>query len=171
MLDGVTRRIGLAVGKGPPFVYLPSWVPTASMYENMNPENKVIFLTCVPNADLIDTLIVVIKQTGCYQVGIERLELLQEDQRMKLINTKFWWKKENLRVKPSMLAVQSGYSINVTEEAANGVQYNASVLNLQQHMRRPKVASQTLPRPTLHNNKKLLLYKCMCHRAPTTGDR
>ena len=28
MLDGITRRIGLTVGKGPPFVYLPSWVPT-----------------------------------------------------------------------------------------------------------------------------------------------
>ena len=28
MLDGITRCIGLTVGKGPPFVYLPSWVPT-----------------------------------------------------------------------------------------------------------------------------------------------
>ena len=28
MLDGITRHIGLTVGKGPPFVYLPSWVPT-----------------------------------------------------------------------------------------------------------------------------------------------
>ena len=28
MLDGVIRRIGLTVGKGTPFVYLPSWVPT-----------------------------------------------------------------------------------------------------------------------------------------------
>ena len=28
MLDGVTHHIGLTVGKGPLFVYLPSWVPT-----------------------------------------------------------------------------------------------------------------------------------------------
>ena len=28
MLDGITRRIGITVGKGPPFLYLPSWVPT-----------------------------------------------------------------------------------------------------------------------------------------------
>ena len=28
MLDGVTRCIGLILGKGPPFVYPPSWVPT-----------------------------------------------------------------------------------------------------------------------------------------------
>ena len=28
MLDDVTRRIGSTVGKGPPFVYPPSWVPT-----------------------------------------------------------------------------------------------------------------------------------------------
>ena len=28
MLDGVTRHIGLILDKGPPFVYLPSWVPT-----------------------------------------------------------------------------------------------------------------------------------------------
>ena len=28
ILDGITRRIGLTIGKGPPFVYLPSWVPT-----------------------------------------------------------------------------------------------------------------------------------------------
>ena len=26
--DGITRHIGLILGKGPPFVYLPSWVPT-----------------------------------------------------------------------------------------------------------------------------------------------
>ena len=31
MLDGITCCIGLTVGKGPPFVYLPSWVPTATM--------------------------------------------------------------------------------------------------------------------------------------------
>ena len=28
MLDSITRRIGLTVGKGPPFAYMPSWVPT-----------------------------------------------------------------------------------------------------------------------------------------------
>ena len=30
MLDGVTRHVGLILGKGPPFVYPPSWVPTAT---------------------------------------------------------------------------------------------------------------------------------------------
>ena len=32
MLDGVTRHIGLTVGKGLPFVCLPSWVPTEDVY-------------------------------------------------------------------------------------------------------------------------------------------
>ena len=32
MLDGISRRIGLTVGKGPPFVYLSSWVPTMPAY-------------------------------------------------------------------------------------------------------------------------------------------
>ena len=30
MMDDITRCIGLTIGKGPPFVYLPSWVPTTS---------------------------------------------------------------------------------------------------------------------------------------------
>jgi hypothetical protein len=45
------------------------------------------------------------------------------------MNAKFWWKKEYLRVKPSMAACQAGYKMRATEEqqAAKDAQYTQSV--------------------------------------------
>ena len=42
-------------------------------------------------------------------------------------DTKYWWKKEYLRVKPTILARQTGYDMNTAEEVAEDVQYNQSV--------------------------------------------
>jgi hypothetical protein len=84
----------------------------------------------IPNEDLITALLCVVKQTGSNQNRHNRWELLPKDRRTKWINTKIWWEKTYLRVKPSMLAVQPVYDMNVAEEAANCVQYNASVAQL-----------------------------------------
>jgi hypothetical protein len=83
----------------------------------------------ISNEDLIDAFLIVIKQTGCYQVGYDRWELIPEAQRGSWTNAKFWWKREYLRVKPSMAARQAGYGMKATEEqqATEDAQYNQAV--------------------------------------------
>ena len=67
------------------------------------------------------------KQTGCYQTGCNQWELLPAAQKRVWADTKYWWKKEYLRVKPTMSAHQAGYGMNATDEAADDAQYNHSV--------------------------------------------
>jgi hypothetical protein len=80
----------------------------------------------IPNEDLIDALLIVIKRTGCYHVGYNRWELMPKNQRMNWINAKFWMKKEYLQVKPPISAAQAGYGMKAAEEAADNAQYNES---------------------------------------------
>ena len=59
----------------------------------------------------------------------DRWELIPEAQRTSWTNTKYWWKREYLRVKPSMAARQAGYGMKATEEqqATEDAQYNQAV--------------------------------------------
>ena len=77
--------------------------------------------------ELIDAFLVCIKQTGCYQTGYDHWELLPASQKRVWADTKYWWKKEYLRVKSTMLARQAGYGMKAAEDAAYNIQYNQSV--------------------------------------------
>jgi hypothetical protein len=81
----------------------------------------------IPDGELIDAFLICIKKTGCYQTGYDRWELLPAAQKKVWADTKFWWKKEYLRVKPTVSARQAGYGMNAAEEAAEDAQYNQSV--------------------------------------------
>ena len=82
--------------------------------------NKII-----ADKDLIDTLLIVIKWTGCYQMWIRQVGTYPKDQRTNWIITKFLWKKKILQVKPLMSVVQVEYGIIAADEAADDTQYNA----------------------------------------------
>ena len=43
------------------------------------------------------------------------------------MDTKYWWKKEYLCVKPTILARQEGYGMKAAEDTAEDAQYNQSV--------------------------------------------
>ena len=76
----------------------------------------------ITDDDMIDAFIIVIKRTGCYSVGLDKWELL-ENQRW--VDCKFWWKKEYLRTKTTITAQQTCYGMKAIEaEAADDAQYN-----------------------------------------------
>jgi hypothetical protein len=64
---------------------------------------------------------------GCYQTGHDRWKLLPDAQKRDWADTKYWWKKEYLRVKPMMSARQAGYGMKAAEDTVDDAQYNQLV--------------------------------------------
>ena len=81
----------------------------------------------IPDGVLIGAFLICVKQTGCYQTGYDCWELLPAAQKIVWVDTKYWWKKEYLCVKPTISARQAGYGMDAAEEAAQDTQYNQLV--------------------------------------------
>ena len=61
----------------------------------------------IPGRELINAFLICIKQTGCYQPGYDRWELLPTAQKRVWADTTYWWKKEHIRLNPTISARQA----------------------------------------------------------------